>query len=316
VTTVTSLSPAGLGALVVLELTGGPLPDILRDRNGRSRPWPPAGRHLVARLHGGDGVVDEVLVLGRRDGAELHVHGGQGVPAATLALLAAQGVKVRTVDAPATPASLAAARCFASARWGPLSRLAGVAREALHSGTVADGDRADCRRAVARAGLGQHLAHPPRVRLVGRPNAGKSTLFNALVGRHRALVSPQAGTTRDTVTATVAFACIPVELEDTAGASAPWDPGDAQLVIHLLSEVDEPPAPGEQVLALLGRADQRPGGRGVSGLTGQGLETLVEAVIRRLGLSDDPEDHAWAPPDRALAQLFERVLELPGPSGT
>jgi hypothetical protein len=153
------------------------------------------------------------------------------------------------------------------------------------------------------------------VRLVGRTNAGKSTLFNALLGRRRALVSPQVGTTRDTVTATVAFAGVPVELEDTAGAPAAWDLGDAQLVIHLLSDVDEVPAPGGRVLAVLGRADQRPGGEGVSGLTGAGLEALVQAVTARLSLSDDPEDHAWAPPDQALAQLFEQALDLPTTPG-
>jgi tRNA modification GTPase len=57
----------------------------------------------------------------------------------------------------------------------------------------------------------------PRVVLVGPPNAGKSRLFNALLGRTRALVSPQAGTTRDYLTALHDCDGLTVELIDTAG---------------------------------------------------------------------------------------------------
>lgn len=57
----------------------------------------------------------------------------------------------------------------------------------------------------------------PRVALVGWPNVGKSSLFNALAGDGRALVSDQAGTTRDYVTATVDLAGVRCQLVDTAG---------------------------------------------------------------------------------------------------
>ena len=53
--------------------------------------------------------------------------------------------------------------------------------------------------------------------IVGRPNVGKSSLFNRLVERERAIVTPTPGTTRDLVTETVAIGGIPVELVDTAG---------------------------------------------------------------------------------------------------
>lgn len=57
----------------------------------------------------------------------------------------------------------------------------------------------------------------PRVVLVGPPNAGKSRLFNALLGQARALVSPRAGTTRDYLSAPCDCDGLTVELVDTAG---------------------------------------------------------------------------------------------------
>jgi tRNA modification GTPase len=56
-----------------------------------------------------------------------------------------------------------------------------------------------------------------RLAIVGRPNAGKSSLFNRLVERDRAIVTPTPGTTRDLVTERVSIDGIPVELVDTAG---------------------------------------------------------------------------------------------------
>jgi tRNA modification GTPase len=56
-----------------------------------------------------------------------------------------------------------------------------------------------------------------RLAIVGRPNAGKSSLFNRLVERERAIVTAAPGTTRDTVSERVAMEGIPVELIDTAG---------------------------------------------------------------------------------------------------
>jgi len=59
-----------------------------------------------------------------------------------------------------------------------------------------------------------------RVALVGAPNAGKSTLLNALVGEDRAIVSPEPGTTRDVVEAHIEVEGLEIILQDTAGARA------------------------------------------------------------------------------------------------
>lgn len=65
----------------------------------------------------------------------------------------------------------------------------------------------------------ERLAHEPHIVLVGRPNAGKSTLLNALAGRQRAVVSAVAGTTRDALSFDVALPRGTVRLIDVAGVN-------------------------------------------------------------------------------------------------
>ncbi|HOW52209.1 MAG TPA: 50S ribosome-binding GTPase [bacterium] len=64
-----------------------------------------------------------------------------------------------------------------------------------------------------------HRAAPPRVLIAGRPNVGKSLLFNRLLGRERAIVSPEAGTTRDYLSADLHLPhpAVTLELYDSAG---------------------------------------------------------------------------------------------------
>jgi len=83
--------------------------------------------------------------------------------------------------------------------------------------------------------------------IVGRPNVGKSSLFNRLVERERAIVTATPGTTRDLVSETVAIGGIPVRLIDTAGIRTAYDEAesmgikksfealaDADLVLYVL----------------------------------------------------------------------------------
>ncbi len=72
-------------------------------------------------------------------------------------------------------------------------------------------------RLVAESSHFEQLTHEPRIVLVGRPNAGKSTLLNTLAGEKRAVVSPVAGTTRDAIWAEVTLARGIVRVVDVAG---------------------------------------------------------------------------------------------------
>jgi tRNA modification GTPase len=70
---------------------------------------------------------------------------------------------------------------------------------------------------IRTANEGQVLRRGVRAAIIGRPNAGKSSLLNQLLGRDRAIVSPVAGTTRDTIEETANIRGLPVIFIDTAG---------------------------------------------------------------------------------------------------
>jgi len=153
--------------------------------------------------------------------------------------------------------------------------------------------------------------------LAGLPNAGKSTLFNALAGRSAAVVSPVAGTTRDWLTAPIDLDGMPVEIVDTAGAEEGIDAisTDAQLarrerieqadVVLWCTAADATPEerrqneslrqalgdrPGE-LLDVFTKSDVVPtgikGAISVSAATRSGLEQLRTALRARLTSGGD-----------------------------
>ncbi len=168
-------------------------------------------------------------------------------------------------------------------------------------------------REAARPGPGGK----PHVALAGLPNAGKSTLFNALLGRQRAIVSPVLGTTRDVLSGEIEIAGLSIVLQDCAGLGATTDElesaahlaaertaahADLVLWLHELGQAWATPEieaarrlPSERRLLVLSKSDQ-PTDKGsvsapldfcatvrISAATGAGLAALRDAIATALG---------------------------------
>ena len=151
--------------------------------------------------------------------------------------------------------------------------------------------------------------------IVGRPNVGKSSLFNRLVERERAIVTATPGTTRDLVTETVSLGGIPIHLVDTAGIRRALDEAesigiqkslealaDADLVLvvvdasqsissedaTLLSQVEQRAAIVVHNKADLAPASSSRSGNGdkrtiqTSAVTGQGIPQLRDAILHHV----------------------------------
>ena len=208
-------------------------------------------------------------------------------------------------------------------------------------GRVLEAVRSRLEHFVDGSARGQLVRDGARIVIAGTPNAGKSSLFNALVGADRAIVSSTPGTTRDLVTARVVLGDFVIELVDTAGLRDSTDlveqegvrrageaVGHADVVIvavdgsrplspddrALLDRVDatalvlvatKSDLPAAWALDLLG-----PDITAVSSRTGAGLAEVARRVSFQLGGDRQPADHVLITNQRHQTLLSSSLVHI------
>jgi tRNA modification GTPase len=160
-------------------------------------------------------------------------------------------------------------------------------------------------------GKGERLRDGVRIVIAGAPNAGKSSLLNALADRDVAIVSEEAGTTRDVIEVHLDLAGLPVILVDTAGLRETAGKVEAEGVRRALARAEaadvvlwlvdaaapawEPPPAlkGKTAFVVVNKVDLAPEmGRGrdvipISVKTGQGLDRLIGALEDQAALATE-----------------------------
>jgi tRNA modification GTPase len=333
-TFVSRLTAQGRGAIAVVRVCGPRAIEIadavFRQNRGVRLAETPRG---VLRLgHIGQGPGDEVVAVVLEEvppTVEVQCHGGEA--AVSLVVEALQAAGANWFDAVSfgdqcwddpfahdALVDLARAPTLLTAEI-LLDQVHGALRRALHRLSPSideEPDRvlADIETLIRRSEVGLRLLDGWRVVIAGRPNVGKSRLFNALVGFARAIVDPTPGTTRDLVSFKTSFAGWPVELVDTAGLRETLDPIEtigiehsrleqrqSDLILLVLDRslplelIDlELVASNPTALLVGNKSDLDPGWNDaewsaglhnmvfVSAETGEGLTDLIAAIVARL----------------------------------
>ena len=138
-------------------------------------------------------------------------------------------------------------------------------------------------RLLAEARAGKLLNDGLRIAIIGKPNAGKSSLFNALLKRDAAIVTEIPGTTRDVVRETVQLAGIPVTLADTAGLRDTHDVVEREGVRRAEAELKA----ADIVLWVVDATDPDPGAPPKT-------EVPVIRIDNKIDLADDHQPTADA----------------------
>jgi hypothetical protein len=214
---VRELTPRGTGAIAVVRVQGSGALDRVQSL---ARARLSIGVPRLARLSITGEDVDEALVcVLDASCVEVHVHGS---PVLVRAVIAALSTGVPVPDIPRATHAERARRLLATAHSDSAARILldqaeGAFEREIERLRAASDPRPALDRLAERSRVVRFAIEPALVVLAGPVNAGKSTLFNALAGERKAIVSDEAGTTRDLVRERALLGAYPIELVDTAG---------------------------------------------------------------------------------------------------
>lgn len=360
-------TPPGAAAIALFEVFGDEAPRALaRLFRARAGSLPAPGEARFGEVADTSGnAIDEAVLAHVPEGASwsrleswaLSVHGGPWIQTAVARALEALGarelsrrevlaraVALGRLDGPAAAAyellvearTPRAAKFFLRQYSGEFSRRV---REAVSLTGRGDAEGAGriVRELLEGSARALRLSEPLRILLAGRPNAGKSTLFNLLAGEERTAVAPVPGTTRDAIEAVTAIEGYPVELTDSAGIR-PLEGLDAieregvrralarpyDAVLYLIPHpwvrdasdrefLERAPPERRLVLAtfadLAQRGERPEADLRVSAVSGEGIADLRRTIVLRWldGREGPPEDVPCAAFDRRLVERLERA---------
>ena len=327
-TRVALLTSPGRGALATVGVAGPEAVSIA------SSCFTPAGNPALGRLplgrvvyghwrHHAATAEEEVIIARSRDEqVDITCHGGEAAASSIIASLVSAGatecsvddwIVDRANDAITAEALLLLARAETERTSAILlDQYRGTLRQTLEAAarSLREGGLQHARQALGAlretASLGLRLGSRWTVVVAGLPNAGKSSIVNAMVGYDRSIVFEEPGTTRDRVTVESAFDGWPVELVDTAGLRSATDPIEAAGVSRTCDEVARAdlllwvhdlstgchatlPEPRAEPILVANKSDLVVAGELpaedwilTSARTGEGVDRLKSALVARL----------------------------------
>ncbi len=331
---VSLLTAAAPGAVGILQVVGGNVEQLLLRLTGIGD-WPQWQLKLVDLA----GIDHGLVVRIEKDQAQIMPHGGERVIGVLINCLVGFGAVYEaqppsSVVYPEAASALEAdmLACLArSTSPGAIDLL--LAQPRLWRRWLDDWrDAASEKQIAARCDRGleifersrvlDQLVSPPTVAVVGRPNVGKSTLTNRLLGRSASIVADLPGTTRDWVAGLAQLGPVAVRWVDTPGFRVGADQVEQRAIAlaatvirqaRLLIAMCDPdtPWPDQQTMGRqpdlwivnksdgttaprsdLGSCSQRP--LAISAMTGWGIDRLQALVLDRLGLADLNPEEQWA----------------------
>jgi len=340
------LTPQGVGAIAVLRIAGPAVPDFLS--RCFSRPAI-ADRCVHGELRDDEKVIDDpvVVLASGKQSADINLHGGAWVVQAALNLAMRHGFSVMDARNALLPAFTLDATdeleremlSYLPLATTELALRVLLAQPAAWKRLIGQQiGPSEAQRILADQSL-HWLLNPPRVAIVGIPNAGKSTLANQLFGQQRSITADQPGTTRDWVGESANLDGLAITLIDTPGIRQSQDPIESQAIARAKTQVDAADAvihvfdatraddESQRALAdrfpdairVFNKMDAAPGlnldGTSIPTVatTGEGIDALRLAIRRKFHCEPIDPDSAkcWTPRQRELlhASLRERFPE-------